>query len=323
MKYLFFIFGLFVPLLAKAHVGYVVPQEEFQKSLGGDVSFAFNALLHGENWVLMGSTIAIFLTLLFLSHKSYFIQSHIDRMTIHLRSYYEYIPWILRLSLGIALMGAGAKEVLISPVLTTTSAIAMIELVTGFLILSGFLLLPATIAGIVLFIKALSSDFYLFGNLDYLVIGLSLLVLQSARPGIDDIIGIPRLNIEKMSPLVPFILRLGIGSALIFLALFEKFLNPHLSEQVVTIYNLTSVINVSASMWIFSAGAIELLVGICLLFGFHTRLVSVIAFFVITTTFFYFKEDVFSHITLFGTLSVLFITGGGKLSIDRALYKRS
>ncbi len=322
MKYLFSFLSLFLPTIASAHVGYVVPQDKFYQSLGQDFPFAFDAIFHGENWILMGSTVATLLILLFLSHKSYFIQSHIDRMTTHLRSYYEYIPWILRLSLGIALMGAGAKEVLISPVLSTT-ALGAVELFVGFMILAGFLLLPATIFSIALFFKAISLDFYIVGNLDYFVIAISLLILQSARPGIDDILGLPRFNFERLSPYVPFVLRVGIGFALIFLALFEKFLNPHLSEQVVSIYNLTSVINVSATMWIFSAGIIELVVGTCLLLGFHTRLVSVIAFLVITTTFFYFKEDVFSHITLFGTLSVLFITGGGRLSLDRLWYKNS
>lgn len=322
MKYLLSFFALFLPSITKAHVGYVVPKEQFDASLGQDFPFAFDALFHGENWVLMGSTIAVLLLLLFLSHKSYFIQNYIDRVTTHLRSYYEFIPWILRLSLGIALMGAGAKQVLISPVLQT-QVFGGIELIVGFLLLSGFLLLPATIFSIILFFKAISVDFYIIGNLDYFAIGIALLILQNAKPGIDDILGVPRLNSEKLAPFVPFVLRVGIGFALIFLALFEKFLNPHLSEQVVNIYNLTSVINVPATMWIFSAGVIELIVGICLLLGFHTRLVSVIAFFVITTTFFYFKEDVFSHITLFGTLSVLFVTGGGKWSLDRLWYKHS
>lgn len=322
MKYLLSFFALFLPAVVSAHVGYVVPQEQFDSSLGRDYPFAFDAIFHGQNWILMGSTILILLVLLFLSHKSYFIKTHIDRMTIHLRSYYEFIPWILRLSIGIALMGAGAKGVLISPVLVT-QVFSGLELVTGFMLLSGFLLLPATIVSALLFLKAFNSDFYIFGNLDFFAISIALLILQNAKPGLDDILGIPKLTSEKLVPFVPFILRVGIGLALIFLSLFEKFLNPHLSEQVVNIYHLTNIINVPATMWIFSAGVIEFVVGICLLLGFQTRLVSVIAFLVITTTFFYFKEDVFSHITLFGTLSVLFVTGGGKWSLDRIWYKHS
>jgi uncharacterized membrane protein YphA (DoxX/SURF4 family) len=53
-----------------------------------------------------------------------------------------------------------------------------------------------------------------------------------------------------------------------------------------------------------------------LFLGFKTRLISVIAFVVLSLSFFYFGEEVYSHVTLFSVLSVLFVTGGGKLIID-------
>ena len=99
-------------------------------------------------------------------------------------------------------------------------------------------------------------------------------------------------------------------------------MNPHASELVVQKYNLTSAIAVSPEMWVFSVGIIELVVGLFLLIGFKTRLTSAIAFAVLVVTFFYFKEDIFSHVTLFGSLSVLFITGGGIWSVDRYLEKK-
>jgi uncharacterized membrane protein YphA (DoxX/SURF4 family) len=69
-------------------------------------------------------------------------------------------------------------------------------------------------------------------------------------------------------------------------------------------------------MWVFSAGIIEVLIGLALVAGFYTRLSSAIAFVVLSMSFFYFGEDVSSHITLFGILAVLFITRGGIWSLD-------
>ena len=128
---------------------------------------------------------------------------------------------------------------------------------------------------------------------------------------------------EKLGKLYVPILSISIGLALTFLEVYEKILNPHASELVVAKYNLTSAIAVSPEMWVFSVGVIELVVGLFLLIGFKTRLTSAIAFAVLVVTFFYFKEDIFSHVTLFGSLSVLFITGGGIWSIDKYLEKRN
>jgi uncharacterized membrane protein YphA (DoxX/SURF4 family) len=41
------------------------------------------------------------------------------------------------------------------------------------------------------------------------------------------------------------------------------------------------------------------------------------------TTFFFFKEEVYSHVTLFGVLSALFITGAGPWSLDGLLKRKS
>lgn len=316
---------LLAPLFAKAHVGYVIPAEDIATSRGTDFNFLFSAVHDPINVILIILTVVLVLLLYWLSHKNYFIEKRIEIITTRLQSYGEFIPWILRLALGMALVGAGAKGVLISPVFPIEHAglIAGIEIATGFALLAGFLLVPCAVIACGLILAAILQDSYLIGNMEFLAGGLALLILDNARPGIDDIIGFKRMSLQSLKPYVPFILRAGIGISLIFLAFFEKILNPNMSLEVVRMFNLTSAIPVSESMWVMSVGIIELAVGLFLLVGFHTRLTAVIAFFVITVTFFFFQEDVYSHITLFGILSAIFITGGGKWSLDRLWYKYS
>ncbi|MCA9353433.1 DoxX family protein [Candidatus Nomurabacteria bacterium] len=322
MKYITSILAtILLPKITSAHVGYVVPEGTLEVTKGNDFGFLFSALHNPTNLLMMLITILVVLVLYFAAHKSYFVGQKIDEMKKRIHSYGEFIPWILRLSLGIALMGAGAKGALISPLASAGETIAVIELFVGFFLLAGFMLLPMTIVACALFFSAIFQDFYIFGNIEFLAAAICLLILENPRPGIDDIIGLRRLSFQHLKPYISFILRVGIGSALIYLALFEKLLNPHFSETVVNLYNLQGVIDVSSAMWILSVAVIELVVGLFLLIGFQTRLTATIAFFVITTTFFYFKEDVYSHITLFGVLSVLFITGGGRYSVDRFLER--
>lgn len=315
-RILFFLGMLFLPIISNAHVGYVVGHDEIPIHKGSDGAFLFRALSDPYNVILTLIVLALFILLYWVAHHNYFIEKYLNKIKKKIETYQEFIPWILRLSLGIALIGAGSAHTLISPLLPNMANFALMQVILGFMMLSGFMLTPVLIFTVVLFLYALVQDAYLIGNIEFLFGSVALLVLGNDRPGLDDILMIPSHTITALKKYVPLIIRLGLGGAMMYLALFEKLLNPHVSALVVSKFNLTSVIAVSPEMWVLSAGLIELLVGLFIFIGFHTRLTSAIAFLVITTTFFYFKEDVYSHVTLFGMLSVLFITGGGAMSAD-------
>ncbi len=307
---------------AYAHVGYVVGQEDFSHNLGSDTAYFFSPLSNKNDLIMICATLVGVFVLYFLAWKIKAIRNRIIALRARLDTYTEYAPWILRLSLGIALIGASVAHVLISPVLHV-GAFAGIELVTGFALLAGFLVVPSALIALVLYVVALSHSFYIVGNMEVAAALLSLLILGSMRPGLDDLLAIPHIKTDRFKKYVPLLLRLGIGGALVFLSLYEKVLNPHVSELVVQKYALDSIIPVGAAMWIFAVGMIELAVGLFILIGFQTRLITAVAFVVLMTTFFFFKEEVYSHVTLFGVLSALFITGAGPWSLDSLLKKRT
>jgi uncharacterized membrane protein YphA (DoxX/SURF4 family) len=305
-----------------AHVAYVVPEEKMSEVMGEDWAMLTHAVSNPINSLL---TILTIILILFLAGTLPRIPlfKKISRYVVkRLETYHEFIPWIIRIGVGIALLGAGTTGVLISPSLPHMDQFAVMQIALGFLFLLGFLLVPITIAAIILYVIALSTDIYLIGNIEVLALLIGFLVFHSYRPGLDDIFNFQLFKHVHFSRqwLAP-ILRLGIGIAMIFLALYEKILNPHMSEEVVSMYNLTSVVPVDVSMWVLGAGIIELAVGLFLLIGFYTRTTALIAFMVLSTTFFLFKESVTAHITLFALLSILLIEGGGRWSVDKLLYK--
>lgn len=313
---LFLILSVFHTKQAFAHVGYVIPQTQLANHAGTDFSYVVAALGDPTNLLLIVLSIGVFVFLYYLSHKNYFLEKEVKRIRKTVSSYTDIIPWILRLSLGIALMGASVGGNFISPLLPTDSLlVTTLELVLGFLLLLGALLEPTVVIVSLLFIFALGKDYYLLGNLEFLAGGIALLFMANPRPGFDHIVGIQMWKRENMAKYIPLILRVGIGISMVFLALYEKILNPGFAELVITKYNLAST-GIEPAMWIFGVGFIELLIGFLLLIGYKTRLTSAIAFCVLIVTFFYFKEDVYSHVTLFGVLSVLFITDSGMWSID-------
>ncbi len=299
-----------------AHVAYVVGKDVMRAESGSDSAYLLTPLGNGGYIaIIIGTLVAVGIGAYLLKKTPWGRQWSV-RLEEKLRSYHELIPWIIRLSLGIALIGAGTAGVLVSPILTTHT-LGAIQILLGFLLMSGFLLIPTILSTICIFMYALTQDFYILGNLDFLGLALGFLIFHSARPGIDDVLGISILKKITISRhfLAPM-LRFGIGVGMIFLALYEKLLNPHFMELVVTQYNLHSVIPVTTQFWVLSTGLVELAIGICILVGWYTRAVSIIAVIVISLSFFYFKEGVYSHITLFGTLSILAIEGSGILSID-------
>lgn len=303
-----------------AHVGYVIPQEEQAAYEGADTAFLLSGLRDYQALftVLLISMIGIGIYR-FLNRRAD-VKKYIEAVKKRGAEYHALIPWILRLSLGIALIGAGAGGVIISPIFADGAAWGFLQIILGFLLLLGLTLAPVTALVIVLFLIALFKNAYLIGNIDFLGSAVALGILANGKPGLDDLLGLRfPLAFAALKPYVPLILRIGIGGAMIFLAVQEKLLNPHLSALVVAEFKLQSVIPVSPALWVLGTGAIECLVGILLVIGFKTRLISAITFAILTLSFFFFGEDVYSHITLFGILSVLFVTGAGKMSVDKGV----
>jgi len=304
---------LIAPASALAHVGYVVTKEEMNMNRGGDGLFLLSVFSEPKNAILMLVTIALVVIFAVFTADSKIIKNYATKVRAKLKSYEELLPWIARLSLGIALLGAGLSGNLISPILPTIPAVSLIEIYVGFFLLAGFLVVLMLAISLGLFAIALISNLYIVGNFDFVALVLAILALGSARPGVDDIFGISllhRFGLPRKWLMIT--LRTGISVAMMFLALYEKLLNPHLSELVVTNYHLTNYVHVSPAMWIFGAGIVEFLIGAALFIGYRTRIVSAIAFLVVCTTFFFFKESVYAHVTLFGILSMLFILGDDK-----------
>lgn len=324
MKKILMFLGLFVlPTTGFAHVRYVLEE-----------NIDYHTLL-GQNWGLLKSginnsgfivgtivSLIIIGVIIEMLHTKIF-KSYFDKVKERLNSYHELVPWIIRLCLGIALIGAGTGHFLISPIMASSALIANIEILLGFLFLAGFLLVPATIATIIIYIIAITTDTYFLGNLDFLALAIGLLVFHSARPGVDDILGISLLKFIKIKrKYLDLILRIGVGTAMIYLGLFEKILNPLLAEHVVNQFSLTSIIPVTAATWTLATGIIETALGLIIMFGLFTRIAAIISIIVISITFFFFNEAVFSHVTLFGILSIIAVEGSSILSLDNIIKNK-
>jgi uncharacterized membrane protein YphA (DoxX/SURF4 family) len=306
-----------------AHVSYVLSEQEQVAHTGADYAFISEPFFDPWNLAIFGAGIAFVAALVFAGNKVHWLRDRVRYFRGRARSYQEFIPWILRFSLGVALIGAGSQQALISPAVHDQPAFATLQLILGFLLIAGFLLTPATIVALALAIGALILHPELIDNLEIIGALIAFFLLGQAKPGLDDLIGVPMYTFsEKVRSWIPLILRLSLGAALVLMAITDKLLNPHLFGAVVEQYGLTSYIPFSTGMWVASATLLELVLGLALLLGLQTRIVSVVTFLVLSLSFFFFGEEVYAHVTIFGTLFVLMVTGGGAWSIDEIYAKR-
>ena len=256
-----------------------------------------------------------------------------------LASYRPYLPWMLRLSLGLPLVGAGFAGYYFTPSVAVEAR--LLQVGVGFLLLFGLAVRPVAVVGLLAWgvglvthgVPVLLSGEYIAGFLAIVLVG-------PGQPSADALVrrlavtdgtvvsrfrGLPapahvlsRVGLGR--DVAPIVLRVGLGLNFAYLGLTQKLLDPGPALGVVAKYDLTAVVPVSPELWVFGAGVTEFAVGVLLIAGAFTRGVAGVGFLLFTTTLFGLPDDpVLAHVTLFGLTSALMVTGSGPYALDRSV----
>ncbi|SHH36325.1 DoxX family protein [Halobaculum gomorrense] len=275
------------------------------------------------------------------------LRSDVAAIRRALADYTDLLPWLLRLSIGLPMVGAGFAGYLFTPLVTaadTAVPIRLFGVAVGFALLFG--LATRFVAGIALvsYVALLPVHPSLFFAFEYVAGLLAIVLVGGGRPSADHVIARLAANDEtvysqfdpfyrriavpvgeRLDPyrqFVPTIVRVGMGIVFMYLALAEKLLAPKQALAVVEQYGLSTLVPVPPELWVLGAAATELFLGGLLVVGLFTRASSAAAFVVFTTTLFGLPDDpVLAHISLFGLVSVLLVTGAGPFSIDTAVFR--
>ncbi|QKY19922.1 DoxX family protein [Halolamina sp. CBA1230] len=334
-----------VPARALAHVRYVTPGGEGRigELLGAVASDPLAlALLFGGG---VGTVVAGAGWLRFRP-----LRTDLAVLRTTLRSYDDLLPWLARLAIGLPLVGAGFTGYLFSPVATAEflglpgPAVRLFGIGVGFLLVFGFATRLAAAVGLAGYALGLALSPALLLALEYAPGLLAILLLGGGRPSADHVFS--RLSNaegsvyqridpvrETLAPigerlaarddLVPVVVRVGLGASFVYLGIVQKLLMPGQALAVVAKYDLTAVVPVSPELWVVGAALTEVALGIALALGLFTRAGCGVAILMFTTTLFGLPDDpVMAHVSLFGLVSVLVITGGGAYSLDRWLAER-
>ncbi len=313
-----------------AHVDYVTDPE----GSGDPIGFLIDTLAEPANLLILviGAAVVVAGVLAWARWRP--LEEPRQRFLERAHGYDEYLPWIVRLSVGLVLIGSGLSRVLFMPTIEATGLTALLLTACGFLLLLGFAVRPAALVALGAWAVTLIANPELVMMLD-LAGGLGVVALLGpGRPSLDDLLraAFPRgpgaqaatrnLVRGRTDDLVPLVVRLGLGGAFAASGIVDKLLIHEQALAAVDRYGLTDLVPVAPELWVVGAVLIETALGIAILLGVLTRFSAVLGFAVLTLALFALPDDpVIAHVALFGLCSVLVVTGAGRWSLDRAVLE--
>jgi len=260
-----------------------------------------------------------------------------------LRGYVDLVPWMLRLSVGLPLVGAGFAGYFFTPAVPATTR--LFQVVVGFFLLFGLATRFVAAVALAAYLARLAVEPQLLLAVEYVGALVGIVLAGSGRPSADQLFkevadddrtlystvdpfrGLSKRFDAVVSPYEDYAataVRVALGVTFVYLGFVEKLLNPGRGLLVVEKYDLTAVVPVEPGMWVVGAGLTEIALGIVVILGLFTRASAAVAFVLFTTTLFGLPDDpVIAHISLFGLASMLFITGSGPLALDNWLRGRT
>jgi len=313
-----------------AHVDYVTDPSASADPIG----FLLDALgsTGAIPLLLAGALVTLGLVLAWARWRP--LESARARFIERAEGYREYLPWIVRLSVGLVLIGSGIARVLFLPSVDATGWVPLILTATGFLLLLGLAVRPAALVALGLYAVTLVRNPELVMMLDVAGALGVVVLLGPGRPSLDDLLraAFPRgpgaraatenLGRGRDDDLVPLLVRLGLGGAFAASGIADKLLIHDQALAAVERYELTAVVPVAPELWVLGAILIETALGLAIMAGVLTRLSAAIGFAVLTLALFALPDDpVIAHVGLFGLSSLLVITGAGRWSLDRAVLR--
>lgn len=140
-------------------------------------------------------------------------------------------------------------------------------------------------------------------------------------------ISVDRMLLPRLEPPARYmhyampVLRIGLGLSLALVAFTEKFANIPLALAFLEEYplNFTSALGIPLSNEIFvlCAGAVELLVGLWILFGIFPREILLVAWIPINLTLTIFNwTELVGHLPIYGAMAVLLLWAPGRENLD-------
>jgi uncharacterized membrane protein YphA (DoxX/SURF4 family) len=314
----------FLPSVASAHENYVLTKAQIDTDVAYHGPNVFSSLENAGN-ARTAAEVAIVSTI-FVILYFFFDHSHFGRQFNKEFEKLEPIGHvILRFALAISLFASAHFFVYLGPEIPLTSLPLGILLnpilyILGLLLILGFWTeIAAGLSLIVLILSFVVYKDYMLTYFNYFGEFLALMLFGTQYFSLDSLLRTSKAWVRKYYDYEVGLIRITYGISILYPAITYKLLHPEVIIDIATRYNLTQI------HWLFprdpllislGTGLAQLVVGICLIIGFETRLNTLITFALMVLSVLYFKEAVWPHYILLALSLYLTINNGGAWSVD-------
>lgn len=320
----------FLPSLAFAHENYVLTKPEISADLAVTGINVFSPLKDPADLpvavaVALGSLIAIALYFWFQNSLAGRI------LDAWLKRLEPFGHIVLRTALALSLLASAQFNVFLGPEIPLTSIPFAFILKPALYILGTLMLLglwsefTGAASLIILLLATWVYKDYMATYFNYLGEFLALLLFGSRTFSLDKLIYKTKEWAEKKHDWEIFLIRVTYGVSIMYPAITYKLIHPEVIIDIVNRYHLTQF------HWLFphdpllislGSGLAQIAVGLCLIFGFETRLNTLVTFILMMLSVLFFKETVWPHFILLALALYLMINNGGKIGLDDWLHKK-
>lgn len=166
------------------HVGYVTDEEASPDPIG----FLLDALADPATLLVLGGGAIVILALLAAWARVRPLEPARERFVRRAQSYRPYVPWMLRLAIGLVVIGAGLGRALFVPNVPLEGWPYLVLTALGFLLLLGFAVRPVALLGLAAYLVALVLDPRLIVIFDVAGGLAAVAVVGPGAPSLDDLL---------------------------------------------------------------------------------------------------------------------------------------
>lgn len=315
---------VYVPMTVFAHENYVLTKNEINTDLAVTNVNVWSSLTDRGNLnvalaVAVGSAVGIIFYFLFQMSAAG------EAFDARLQKLEPFGHVILRVALAASLLASAHFSSFLGPEIPLNSIflgtfIKFALYILGVMMLFG---LWSEITGVLSLIILLLATWvykdYMVTYFNYFGEFIALIFFGSRVFSLDKLIyGAKKLS-AKWHDYEVALIRITYGVSIMYPAITYKLLHPAVIVDIVNMYHINKF------HWLFphdpllislGTGLAQVAVGICLIFGFETRLNSFVTFVLLMMSVLFFKEAVWPHYVLLALCLYLIINNGGKWSLD-------
>ncbi len=316
-----------VPRHASAHEQYVLTKAQFDADYADSSINVFDALKTPENLKIaievgIGALLLFILYFIFLGSR---LAPFLDKALMRLEPTGHAL---IRIAVGFSFIYSAATSVYLGPEIPLSSfplgAVIQYGLyIVGTLLVFGFL---SEFAGLVSFLIMFAATWvykdYMLTYFNYFGEFAALLFFGSRIFSIDKLLFGAKKITEKFKEYEIAILRVTYGISVLYPAITVKLVHPQVVIDIASRYHLNQI------HWLFpqdpllislGTGITQIIVGLCIIVGFETRLNAFVTFILYVLSILFFKEVVWPHYILLALAFYLVTNDGGKFTLDNLI----